>query len=112
MDKPSNTIFDARNDSNRMNVDSFVNGVLSHQVEDLPDVQVATFKETLKVLMNTHDQDPIDTDTFEGWLFLLIQRIEEEPEGGRRPDRDNILAKLRRMSSGATSGPQLQAPGP
>jgi hypothetical protein len=108
MDKPSNTIYNARNDLDTvdsMNVDSFVNGVLSHQVEDLPDVQATSFKETLKVLMNTYSQTSIHTDTSEEWFYSFIQRVEQDDD---HQGRDDLVDKLRRMSSGTTSRPQSQ----
>jgi hypothetical protein len=107
MEKPSNTIYNARSNLDTvdsMNIDSFVNGALSHQM-DLTDVQATSFKETLKVLMNTYGQVPIHTDTSEEWFSSFIQRVEQE-DGHQ--DRDDLVAKLRRMSSGTASRPQSQ----
>jgi hypothetical protein len=107
MDKPSNAIYNARNNRamvDSMNVDSFVNGVLSNQM-DLPDVHATSFKETLEVLMNTNSQTSIHTGTFEEWLSSLILRVEHE-EGHQ--DRDNVVDKLRRMSFSTTDRPQSQ----
>ena len=55
MDRQSSSIFDCSNLAavDSMNVDSFVNGVLSCQIGDLPDAQETSFKETLEVLMRT-----------------------------------------------------------
>jgi hypothetical protein len=111
MDKTSNTIYDARNDldtADCMNVVSFVNGVLSNQTDNLSDVQATSFKETLKVLMNTYSQISIHEDTSEEWFSSFIQRIEHE-EGYQ--DRDNVVDKLRRMSSSTTVRPQSQTSG-
>ncbi len=111
MDKPSNTIYNALNDRARvdsMNVDAFVDGVLSHQ-RDLPDVQAISFQETLMVLTstNTNGQAPVHTDTFEEWLPYYIRRIEQEND---HQDRDNVVDQLRRMSSSTTSRPPSQSP--
>ena len=116
MDKPSNTIFNAQNNRARvdsMNVDAFVDGVLSYQTDDdLPNVLAIFFKDTLTVLMNTHSRASVHTDTFEEWLSDHIRRIEEENE---HQDRDNVVDQLRRMSSistTGTSGPQSQPQSP
>jgi hypothetical protein len=113
MDTPSNTIFNIHRANglaavDSMNVDSFVYGALSQQAEDLPDVQVAFSKETLKAIMNTNSQASLQADTFEEWLSSLILRIELE-EGNQT--RDNVVDNLRRMLSSTTAGPQSQASG-
>jgi hypothetical protein len=112
MDKPSNTIFNAQNNRARvdsMNVDAFVDGVLSYQTDDdLPNALAIFFKDTLMVLMNTHSQASVNTDTFEEWLSYHIRRIEEEND---RQDRGNVVDQLRRMSSNS-SGPQSQPQSP
>ena len=108
--KPTNTIYNARNNLvtvDNMNVDSFVIGALSHQTDDLPNVQATSFKETLKALMNTDDQTSLQKDGFEEQISSLIQRIEQ----GDHEDRENIVAKLRKMSS-TTGGPQPQPSSP
>ena len=98
MGRPSSTIDSARNNLatvNNMNVDSFVNGVLSHQPEDLP-AQATLFKETLNDIMNhRNSQTSLQTDTFEERLSSLIRWMEQE-EGHQ--DRDNVLNTLRTMS--------------
>ena len=111
MNKPSNTILNEH--SNRasvdsMNADAFVDGVLSYQTDDLPNVLAISFKDTLMVLMNTHSRASVHTDTFEEWFLYHIRRIEEEND---RQDRDNIVDQLRRMSSTSATGtsrPQSQ----
>ena len=110
MDRQSSTIFDCSNLTtvDSMNVDSFVNGVLSCQIGDLPDVQETSFKETLEVLMRTNSQTSLHNDTFEERLFSLIRRVQEE-DGYR--NRDNVVESLRRMSSSTTGAPQSQASG-
>ena len=110
MDRPSSIIFNAFrvNDLaavDGMNVDSFVNGVLSQQAEVLPNVQATLFKETLKFLMNADSQASLHADTFEAWLTSRI-----ELEQGHL-NRDYVVDNLRRMSSSTTAGPQAQAPG-
>jgi Family of unknown function (DUF6535) len=114
MNKPSNTIFNEHNNRARvdsMNVDAFVDGVLSYQRDDLPNVLAISFKDTLMVLMNTHSLASVHADTFEEWLSYHIRRIEQEND---RQDRDNIVDRLRRMSSTSTTGtsrPQSPASG-
>lgn len=110
MDRQSSTIFDCSNLTtvDSMNVDSFVNGVLSCQIGDLPDAQETSFKETLEVLMRTNNQTSLHNDTFEERLPSLIRRVQEE-DGYR--NRDNVVESLRRMSSSTTGVPQSQASG-
>ena len=110
MGKPSNTIYNARSNLatvDDMNTDSFVIGVFSHQTDDLLDVQATSFNETLMVLMNTDGQSSLHLDDFEERVSSLIQRIEQ----GDHEDRNNIVAKLRKMSS-TTGGPQPQPSSP
>ena len=111
MDKPSNTIYNGHNNRawvDSMNFDAFVDGVLSHQRDDLPNVLAISFKDTLMVLMNTNSRTSVHTDTFEEWLSYHIQRIEQEND---HRDRDNVVEQLRRMSSSTTgtSRPQSQS---
>jgi uncharacterized protein DUF6535 len=114
MDRPSNTIYNAHNNRARvdsMNVDAFVDGVLSHQwpEDDLPNVLTIPFKETLMVLMNTSSRASVHTDAFEESLSYHIRRIEREDD---HQYRDNIVDQLRRMSSASTTGrPQSRASG-
>ena len=113
MGRPSSIIFNALrvNDLaavDGMNVDSFVNGVLSQQAEVIPDAQVAFSRETLKVLRNAESHTSLHADTFEDWLSSLILRIELEED---YQNRDNVVDNLRRMSSSTTAGPQSQASG-
>jgi hypothetical protein len=115
MDKPSYTIFNEHHNRasvDNMNADAFVDGVLSFQRDDLPNVLAISFKDTLMVLMNTHSQVSVHTDTIEEWLSYHIRRIEQEPENDRQ-DRDNVVDQLRRMSSNNTTGsisrPQSQS---
>jgi hypothetical protein len=114
MNKSSNTILNEHNNRasvDSMNVDAFVHGVLSFQRDDLPSVLAISFKDTLMVLMNTHSQASVHTDTFEEWLSYHIRRIEQEPENDRQA-RDNVVDQLRRMSSTSATGtsrPQSQS---
>jgi hypothetical protein len=112
MNKPSTTIFNERNNRatvDSMNADAFVDGVLSHQTDDLPNALAISFKDTLMVLVNTNSWTSVHTDTFEEWLSYHIRRIEQENE---RQDRDNVVDQLRRMTSTSTAGtsrPQSQS---
>jgi hypothetical protein len=104
LDKPSNTIFNEHNNRARvdsMNVDAFVDGVLSYQMDDLPNELAISFKDTLMVLMNTHSRASVDADTFEECLSYHIRRIEQEND---RQDRDNVVDQVGRMSSTSTTG--------
>ncbi len=102
---PSNTIYNAHNNRVRadgMNVDAFVDGVLSH----LLNVLTISFKGTL---MNTSSLASVHTDTFEESLSYHIRRIER---GDDHQYHDNIVNQLRRMSSVSTTGrPQSRASG-
>ena len=110
MGRPSHVIlFNAFNNlatADNMNIDSFVIGVFLHQTDDLPNVQATSFIETLKVLMSTDTRPgaPLHLDDrFEERFSSLIQRIEQ----GDHEDRDNVVDKLRKMSS-TTGGLQPQ----
>ena len=114
MAKPSNTIFNGHNNHaavDSMNADAFVDGVFLYQRGDLPNELVISFKDTLMVLMNTNNRAFVHPDTFDGWLFYHIERIEQE---NVHRDRDNVVRQLRRMSSSiaGTSRPQTQAQSP
>ena len=115
MDRPPNEVFQALrvNDfgkADNMNFDSFVNGVLSQQTGDLPNVQAILFTETLQALVNTNNQTSIHADNFKAWLTSLIQQMEEEGD----QDRGDVVGKLRSVSSSTTGrrqSPQSQASG-
>lgn len=114
MDKPSNTIYNAHNNRARvesMNVDAFVDGVLSYQKDDLPNVLAISFKDTLMLLMNTNSRPSLQANAFEEWLSYHIQRLELEND---HQDRNNVVDQLRRMSISTTlsSGPQSQPQSP
>ena len=78
---------------NRMNLKSFVHGVLSNQEGALPTEDETSFKETLAILLDIGSDAHFDTD-------IQIQRLSEEvgrihhddPEGSA-----NIVNKLRAM---------------
>ena len=113
MGKSSNIIYnqlDNRTEVDSMNVDSFVYGVFSDQMGDLPTIQETSFTETLAILMNSGSLDAFRRETFENQLSLLIRRV----EGGAHAARDNVLDKLRRMFQGflPTTGQQPQASNP
>jgi hypothetical protein len=112
MDQPSNTIFNEHHNRasvDSMNVDAFVDGVLSYQRDDLPNVLAISFKDTLMVLTNMNSRDSFHADPFEKWLSNYIGRIEQEND---RQDRDSVVDQLRRMlsSTTGTSRPQSQSP--
>jgi Family of unknown function (DUF6535) len=78
---------------NRINLKSFVHGVLSNQEGDLPTEDETSFKETLAILLDVGSDAHFDTD-------IQIQRLSEEvgrihhddPEGSA-----NIVNKLHAM---------------
>jgi len=102
MRKPSNTIYNQLNDLaavDKMNVDSFVYGVLSHHTDDLPIIQATTFADTLAILMNSGSQTALRRDTFEDQLSSLILRIED----GEDENCINVVDKLCSMFPGISS---------
>jgi hypothetical protein len=108
MNKPSTTIFNERNNRaslDSMNVDAFLDGILSYHRDDLPNALAISFKDTLMVLMNTNSRASVHADTFEEWLSYHIRRIEQDND---RQDRDNVIDQLRRMSSSTTGTSRLQ----
>ncbi|KAI0255483.1 hypothetical protein BJV78DRAFT_1358674 [Lactifluus subvellereus] len=77
----STTILESLDDSTaigRMNVDSFVNGVLSNQTDDLLIDQTTSFVETLAILMIADNQTAPRMDIFREWFSTLIQRAEQD----------------------------------
>ncbi|KAI0252544.1 hypothetical protein BJV78DRAFT_342802 [Lactifluus subvellereus] len=75
---PSNIIFDSFYDRaavDRMNIDSFVHGVLSNQSGDLQNEQ--TFVETLVILTNAGSQTDLRRSIFETEISALVQRAEQ-----------------------------------
>ena len=113
MGQSSNTIYnqlDNRTEVDNMNVDSFVYGVFSDRMGDLPIIQETSFTETLAILLNSGSLNAFRRETFENQLSFLIRRVEE----GDHAARDNVLDKLRRMFRGflPTAGQQPQASNP
>jgi hypothetical protein len=94
--EPSGAIYNADDDTkNHMNLKSFVYGVLSRQVGDLPPEDSMSFKETLAILLDVRKDAHFDTnfDTINsrnllsqevGWIF------EDAPQGSRE-----VVNKLR-----------------
>jgi hypothetical protein len=120
MGESSHTILTEHNNRARvdsMNADAFVDGVLSHQSDELPNVLAISFKDTLMVLMNTNSGASVHADTFEEWLSYHIRRRIEQENERQDPGRDNVVDQLRRMSSTSTtvtgtSRPQSQSQSP
>ena len=107
MGKPSNIIYnqlDNRTAVDNMNVDSFVYGVLSDQMGDLPIIQATSFTETLAILMNSGSPKAFHRETFVNQLSSLIRRV----EGGDHEARDDVLEKLRKMFQGFLSTARQQ----
>jgi hypothetical protein len=95
METSSNAIFNALDNLARadsMNLDSYVYGVLSHQVVD-PSIGVATFfMEMVAILAGAGSQAAFRRSVLDGEILSLIQRAEEQ-EGGLR----EVVGKLRRV---------------
>jgi hypothetical protein len=79
--EPERTIFNSRDDFpelDRMNLKSFVCGVLSNQVDDLPTEQLISFTETLVLLTNAGIPTAFNEDIFREKLVDLIMRMEAD----------------------------------
>ena len=77
---------------NRMNLKSFVNGVLSTQEGDLATQDVASFKETLAILLDIENDANFDTN-FQNRLSEEVERIQQDdPESSH-----DVVYKLRTM---------------
>jgi len=110
--EPRHTISDSRRNSpelDRMNLKSFVYGVLSDKVDDLPtdSEQVVSFTETLVVLMNAGIPTAFDENILRTKLAELIERVDADGQHG-----NDIANELRRMflrvpapASASTSAP-------
>jgi Family of unknown function (DUF6535) len=80
---------------NRMNLKSFVRGVLSDQEGDLPTEDASSFKETLVILMDAGSDAHFDPD-------IQIQRLSEEVGRIHHDDPEgsvDVVYKLRAMFS-------------
>ena len=90
---------------NRMNLKSFVYGVLSHQEGDreghLPTEAAASFKETLAILLDVEYDANLNTN-FQNRLSEEVGRIhQDDPEG-----TDDVVDKLRTMFYLSIPSPQ------
>ncbi|KAH9172719.1 hypothetical protein EDB89DRAFT_856587 [Lactarius sanguifluus] len=77
----SNTIYNSLQDPptvNNMNIDSFVYGVLSYPTGDLPAAQATSFVDTLAILMGVGSKTAIRRGSFEGGLYGLLRRAEND----------------------------------
>ena len=78
----------------RMNLKSFVYGVLSNQEGDLSTEDASSFKETLAILLDVENDAYFDTN-FQTRLSVEVERIHQDnPE-----DSDIVVYKLRMMFS-------------
>ena len=89
--------------ANRMNLKSFVYGILSNQTDGLPLKHAIFFAETLAILMNAGGQAILSRDIFEEQLTALIQWIENDDD----QRRDKVVSKLRDIHHGIKR-PSLQ----
>ncbi len=89
----SHAIFNADDDMrDHINLKSFVYGVLSNQVGDLPTEDTTSFKETLVILLNAQTDDQIYTN-FQSWLSAEFPRMRED----HFAITDDVIDKLRSM---------------
>ena len=79
-----------------MNVKSFVYGVLSNQVGDLPTEVATCFKETLGILFDMGSDAHFDTVAFQTRFFEEVGWIEQSDPGGIQGSRE-VVDKLRSM---------------
>ncbi|KAF8495878.1 hypothetical protein F5888DRAFT_503649 [Russula emetica] len=81
----SNEIFNANVATrDRMNFKSFVYGVLSNQVDDLPTEDVTSFRETLAILLDARTDPHFDMPSSQNQLSEGVRRIhQDDPEGSR-----------------------------
>ena len=83
--QPSNTIYNCLGDRDtldRMNLKSFVYGVLSPQTGELSTEHAASFTTTLATLMGAGTQAPFDLPIFSTGLVNLIGWMEDDGNGG------------------------------
>ena len=78
----------------RMNLKSFVYGVLYNRVDDLPTEDAVSFKETLGILFNMESDAQFDTPAFQTRLSGEVERIQQS-EG--TPGSREVVDKLRSM---------------
>ena len=95
----SRAVYRADHDTRkRMNLKSFVYGVLSKQEDDLSTEDALSFKETLAILLDVENNAHFDTN-FQNRLLEEVERIQQDdPEGNR-----DVLDKLRTMFLAADS---------
>ena len=75
-----------------INLKSFVSGVLSNQVGDLPTEDTSSFKETLAILLDVENDANLDAN-FKNRLSEEVERIrQDDPEGS-----DDLVDRLRTM---------------
>jgi hypothetical protein len=77
----------------RMNFKSYVYGVLSNQVGDLPMEDAASFRETLAILLGVRTDPHFDLPSFENRLSEEVRRIQQDnPQGSH-----DVVNRLRSM---------------
>jgi hypothetical protein len=97
---PSTTTDGLPMDRMRMNLESFVYGVLSNQENGLLEPKhAASFAETLGILMNAGRPTALDREIFEEELFSLVKWAKNDERQGR----DKVVAGLRDMLRALTA---------
>jgi hypothetical protein len=77
----------------RMNFKSFVHGVLSNQVGDLPTEDATSFRETLAILLDARADPDFDFPSSQNQLCGEVRRIhQDDPQGSRE-----VVDRLRSM---------------
>jgi hypothetical protein len=108
-EEPSNTIFNSEIATReRMNLDAFVYGLLSHQGAELTAEHATTFTETLAILMNAGIQRPFDRTIFQEQLSVLIEHIRHDTT----QRGSEIVNKLLRMFGDFLAPPVHALAGP
>jgi Family of unknown function (DUF6535) len=94
--EPSHEILNADVETrDRMNFKSFVYGVLSNQVEDLPTEDATSFKETLAILLGVGTDRQFDLSSSQNLLSDKVRRIhEDDPQGSH-----DVVSRLLSMFS-------------
>jgi hypothetical protein len=91
----SNAIYNASTvNRDQINLKSFVYGVLSNQVGDLPTEDAMSFKETLVILLDARDDSSFQSHLSEE-VGLWIQQ-DDDPRGSHEPVQE-VVDKLRSM---------------
>jgi hypothetical protein len=105
--EPSHDIFRADVETrNRMNFKSYINGVLSNQVGDLPTEDATSFKETLAFLLGEITDPDFNSPSSQNRLSAEVTRILEDDNQGSR----EVVNRLHSMFPFIPPPPPLTPP--